>query len=262
MALIGSSLVLESFAGGSLFGVRSGRGAPWALVLHGWGRDHEDFSAVLCGTDGKLQGPGALDAIALDLPGFGSTPAPEEPMGTDWYASEVAKVLEVMDDKVVVVGHSFGGRVAVRVAAQHPERVGALVLTGAPLVRTALQGKRRPSRRYRLIRSLVKAGILSEDRLEQARKRFGSSDYASAKGVMRSVLVRTLAEDYGEEISAVSCPVELVWGDMDSEVPLSVAQELLGRWPQANLTVCKGAGHLLPRSNPSVLREAIERHKP
>jgi len=254
--------VLESFAGGLLFGVRSGRGSPWVLLLHGWGRDHEDFAAVLCGTNGKLQGPGALDAIALDLPGFGSTPAPEVPMGTEGYAAEVAKVLEVMGDEVVVVGHSFGGRVALRIAARHPERVKALVLAGAPLVPVASHSRRKPSTRYKVMRSLAKAGIVSEERLERARRRFGSSDYAAAKGVMRSVLVQTLAEDYADEIRAVSCPVELVWGEMDSEVPLSVAQELLARWPQAKLTVCKGAGHLLPRTNPSALREAIERQRP
>lgn len=254
--------MLESFAGGLLFGVRSGRGSPWVLLLHGWGRDHEDFAAVLCGTNGKLQGPGALDAIALDLPGFGSTPAPEVPMGTEGYAAEVAKVLEVMGDEVVVVGHSFGGRVALRIAARQPERVKALVLAGAPLVPVASHSRRKPSTRYKVMRSLAKAGIVSEERLERARRRFGSSDYAAAKGVMRSVLVQTLAEDYADEIRAVSCPVELVWGEMDSEVPLSVAQELLARWPQAKLTVCKGAGHLLPRTNPSALREAIERQRP
>ena len=59
--------------------------------------------------------------------------------------------------------------------------------------------------------------------LERARNRYGSADYVAAQGVMRQVLVRLLAERYDEQLSAMRCGVELVWGDDDAEVPVSVA---------------------------------------
>ena len=78
-------------------------GHAWVLALHGWRRDHRDFDAVLA--------PPGMDAIALDLPGFGSAPPPDAVWGTPDYAGAVAAVLEEMEAHVVVLGHSFGGRV-------------------------------------------------------------------------------------------------------------------------------------------------------
>ena len=86
-------------------------------------RQRKDFDGVLDG----------LDAIALDLPGFGgASPEPAAAMDAAGYADAVAPALDACAPGVVVLGHSFGGRVAVNLAATHPDRVGALVLTGVP----------------------------------------------------------------------------------------------------------------------------------
>ena len=110
--------MLKAFAGGNLFGATTGSGRPWVLALHGWRRTHVDFDAV-------VGGPDPLDAVALDLPGFGVSPEPPEGWGAEDYASFVSAVLDEMVDRVVVIGHSFGGRVAVHLAANHPDRVGS-----------------------------------------------------------------------------------------------------------------------------------------
>ncbi len=107
--------MLTSFADSHLFGESYGAGTPWVLALHGWRRDHRDFEAVL-----RHSG---IDAIALDLPGFGSAAAPEEVWGSSDYAEAVAAVLDEMSAQVVVLGHSFGGRVAVHLAASHPDQI-------------------------------------------------------------------------------------------------------------------------------------------
>ena len=75
--------------------------------------------------------------IALDLPGFGRSAPPDAPWGAADYAEAVVPVLDAMTRPVVVVGHSFGGRVAVTLAAERPDDVGALVLTGVPLLHRA-----------------------------------------------------------------------------------------------------------------------------
>jgi pimeloyl-ACP methyl ester carboxylesterase len=97
--------------------------------------------------------------------------------------------------------------------------------------------------------------------MEALRQRYGSADYRASTGIMRQVLVRTVNESYEEQLSAVRCPVELVWGDDDTEAPLSMAEtaaELLG---STRFTVCPGAGHLVPLTAPEALRQAIERHR-
>jgi pimeloyl-ACP methyl ester carboxylesterase len=237
--------MLQAFAGGRLFGESYGEQPPRVVGLHGWGRTHSDLAAVLRD----------LDAVAFDLPGFGATPPPPEAWGTPEYASAIA---ETIDQPVVVLGHSLGGRIAVHLAARHPEKVRALVITGAPLFRSSAAGK--PALRYRVARALNRRGVVSDARLEALRQQYGSADYKAAQGVMRDVHVRVVNESYDDAISGVRCPAELVWGDDDTEAPVSIAHELKGRWPDARLTVCPGAGHMTPQTVPGELRAAVERH--
>ncbi len=143
-------------------------------------------------------------------------------------------------------------------AATYPELIGGLVLTGAPLIRTTGAGK--PKVGYRMARWLNQRGVLSDARMEVARKRYGSSDYANASPTMRAVHVMLVNENYDAEIAAARGPIELVWGDDDTAAPLAGAQELAARLGgRARLTVIAGAGHLTPMTAPDELRSAIDR---
>ncbi|HXQ59468.1 MAG TPA: alpha/beta hydrolase [Acidimicrobiales bacterium] len=249
--------MLRALAGGALFGEVWGPSPPELLVLHGWGRSHGDFSAVV----GPTAPAGPLAAWAPDLPGFGSSPAPPSAWGSAEYAAALVPLLEEAPGParpVVVLGHSLGGRLAVTLAATRPDLVRALVLTGAP-VGPRTGGGRRPPAGYRLARALHRRGLLSEARMEAGRQRHGSADYRAAEGVMRDVLVRLVNERYDDALAAIGCPVELVWGDDDAEVPVEVARRLLSVLPDATLTLCPGAGHLTPLTASDELRSAAER---
>ena len=275
--------MLRSLAGGALFGETWGDALddpdgpagpgeqPLVLALHGWRRTHADFAPSLGpGAPGAPGPPGvALPTVAPDLPGFGATPPPPLAWGSEEYADAVVPLLDTAGDggatapdappprRAVVVGHSLGGRVAVRLASRRPDLVGALVLTGAPLV--ARLGPRPAPFAFRMARRLHRAGVVGEARMERARRRYGSADYRAATGVMRDVLVRMVNERYEDAVAALRCPVELVWGDDDAEAPLETAQALAAAIPGANLEICPGAGHLLPLTAPLALRAAVER---
>jgi pimeloyl-ACP methyl ester carboxylesterase len=248
--------VLTSFAGAQIIGESYGTGTPAVLALHGWRRDHRDFTPML-----TQPSPG-LDAIALDLPGFGGTPAPEEAWGSRRYAEALLPVLEDMKPRVVVIGHSLGGRVAVHLAALAPERVAGLVLTGAPLFRASDTPARSPLQ-FRVVKRLAKSHLVSQAVLERYRQRYGSDDYRAASGVMRDVLVTLVSESYADVLSNVSCPVELVWGETDTVAPLAVIPKIQSALPHdAHLVVCDGVGHMTPASAPGELRAAVERLLP
>jgi pimeloyl-ACP methyl ester carboxylesterase len=171
-------------------------------------------------------------------------------------------VLEGMQAGVVVVGHSLGGRVGVHLAAIAPDRVAGLLLTGAPLFRPAGRPTRSPLQ-FRVVKKLASSGLVSDELLERYRQKYGSADYKAASGVMRDILVTLLAEDYGDALSKVTCPVELVWGGADTVVPLDVASRIQATLPHgAPLVVCDGVGHMTPLSVPGELRAAIERLLP
>jgi len=245
--------VLSALAGGRLIGARYGSPPARVVAFHGWRRTHADFDEVLVG----------LDAVAPDLPGFGAAAPPSTVWGAGEYADAVVPLCEE-GPPVVVVGHSFGGRVAVLLAARHPSRVAALIVTGAPLLRPAGQPVPRAALRYRVARRLNRAGVLSDARMDARRRRSGSDDYRLAEGVMRDVLVRAVAETddgtYRRALAAVRCPVEFVWGDRDGAAPPAIAFEAATLTAQSEVTVLQGVGHLTPCEAPAALRAAVERH--
>jgi pimeloyl-ACP methyl ester carboxylesterase len=245
----GTTVPLSAFAGGRLFGERLGRGKPRVLGLHGWARDRTDLTAALS----------EFDAIVLDLPGFGASPPPPEVWGAAEYAEALDPVLEEFAAEPVVVGHSFGGRVGVCLAAAHPERVRALVLAGVPLLRRT--SAQRSPLAYRATRALHRAGLVSERRMERARSRYGSRDYRAASGIMRNVLVRAVNESYEEALGRIRCPVEMVWGGADEEVPVVIAERAAAIVADARLTVIPGADHFAPLRS-AELRAAIQKHLP
>jgi pimeloyl-ACP methyl ester carboxylesterase len=243
--------VLRTFADGLLFGSVTGTEAPRVLALHGWARSHRDFDAVVA-----ADGSGPLPALALDLPGFGASPPPPAAWGAEAYAELVGRVLDDMGAPVVVLGHSFGGRVALHLAIQRPEVVRSLVLTGAPMLHP-LHRNQRVALAYRVTRRLHTLRLVSDDAMEAARQRFGSADYRAAQGVMREVLVRAVNETDEVQLGAVRCPVHLVWGGDDTAAPLEVAERAVTRLAQGDLDVHPGVGHLTPLLIPSALRAAV-----
>jgi pimeloyl-ACP methyl ester carboxylesterase len=249
---VGSADVLKAFDSGRLFGsLHRADGGVRVLALHGWRRTSADFDNVLAG----------LGALALDLPGFGASPEPPTGWGTEDYAKAVEAVLPELDLPVVVLGHSFGGRVAVRLAASRPDAVRALVLTGVPLLRVGGGAARKPALSYRMARALHRRGVLVSDaRMEAYRRKHGSADYRAATGVMRDVFVRVVNESYEDDLARLACPVDLVWGDDDAEAPLAVAEAAVRLMGEGTVEVLPGAGHLTPLTAPDALRAAVERH--
>jgi pimeloyl-ACP methyl ester carboxylesterase len=247
--------VLKTFAGGQLFGARFGAAPPWVLALPGWQRSHRDFDELLAG----------LDAVALDLPGFGAAPAPPEAWTTEQYAGHVAAVLDEMAPKVVVVGHSFGGRVATHLAAIRPDRVAGLVLTGVPgLVAPKAGGSgRKAPLSLRVAKSLRRRGLINDARVERLRHKHGSADYRAARGVMRDVLVKAVNENYEAPLAAFGGPVELIWGSEDDQAPVATAVAAAAQGgASTHLLVLPGVGHFVTRDRPDALVASLVRLRP
>lgn len=221
------------------------------MALHGWGRSRADFDTVLAGAD----------ALALDQPGFGATPEPETGWTTAEYADWLAEVLTELAEssdavRPIVMGHSFGGRVAVQAAARTPELIGGLVLTGVPLYRVESTAK--PAVGYRLMRWANTKGLLSDSRMEAQRRKHGSADYRTATGVMRDVLVRAVNEDYSDQVAAITVPTRLVWGEGDTAAPTWMAEKAHAAIAGSELTIVPGSAHLIDAALAEALRAAVD----
>ena len=250
----------RAFDSGRIFGVTHGSAPYRVLALPGWLHTSSDWDATLRTLD--------VGAVALDLPGFGgATPEPPAAMGSAGYAECVEPVLDELaagegGGPVVLVGHSFGGRVAVHLAARRPDAVSALVLTGVPKLVPSAGPTTKPALTYRMARWLHRRGILPDSKMEELRRKSGSADYRNAPSVtMRNVLVAVTNEDYEAQLRAVRCPVELVWGEADTAAPVADvrrAAALVG--DRATLTELRGVDHFTPLKAPDALAAAIRRH--
>ncbi len=236
-------------AGGTVFAELTGDDDDQALVvaLHGWGRDRRDLVGVL----------GDHRVLAVDLPGFGTSPPPPGPWGSADYAAAVGRLLEERNlHPAVLVGHSFGGRVAVVLAADRPDLVSGLVVVGTPLL-GGTGGSVAWS--FRLARYAHRMGLISDDAMEARRRRHGSADYRAATGVMRQVMVRVVNEDYADELGRVAAPTGFCWGEDDTAAPVATARRAweLVRNP-VSFDVVEGSGHDVHRSRPERVRAVVD----
>ena len=218
------------------------------VYLHGWGRTRSDFAAI------ASQRPG----MSVDLPGFGSSVQPTVAMGSAEYANGVLEAIAEWTgpERVLLVGHSFGGRIALQIAASAPQSVHGLIIAGTPLFRT--ETKARPPMLYRVARRLHKLGLASDARLESARKKYGSADYLAAKGVMREILVKVVNESYETELAEVRCPTAFVWGRSDTAAPIEDARRSQ-RIVDGSILKEWDCGHDIHLEHPELFVELIDR---
>lgn len=218
-----------------------GGGSP-VVALHGWGGSVHSFWPVA----ERLAAEGFAVHL-LDLPGFGHSDPPPDPWDVADYMRFVLAYLDASDlSRVALLGHSFGGRIGLMLAAQRPDRVSKMVLANSAGLRTPLsltqQLRGAVARAAR--KTLDWAHLTSARARLQAyyNRRYASEDYLSA-GPLRETFLRVIAEDLTPYASQVQAPTLLIWGDRDADTPLWQGRRLEQLIPDAGLIVFAGAGH-------------------
>ena len=231
---------------------RAGDGRT-VLIMHGWGANLEAVAPII----GALQ-PRA-EALALDMPGFGeSSPPPNRWTSAD-YARFVKAFLAAQGvSELDLIGHSFGGRVAICLAADPgPIQIGRLVLVDA----AGLRPRRRPSYYFKVC--LAKGGRLigllgtpGERLQERLRQKLGSADYLNAGEAMRETFRAVIAEDLEELLGKIKSPTLLVWGSRDEETPMWMARRMENKIQNAGLVVLDG-GHFSYADQPQQFTQIV-----
>lgn len=216
----------------------SGAGEKVVVVLHGWGGRIESMGPAISCLVPRFR------VLALDLPGFGHSPRPEEPWGTPEYAAFVQALLSERDiTRAHFLGHSFGAKIALLLAATQPQIVDKCVVVGSPGLRSAPSVKVRVKRMMsRIARAAGKMGSPGRALRQMLYGRLASNDYREA-GEMRPILVRVVNEDISDLLPRVKAPTLLIWGSRDDAVPISHARRIETLIPDAGLVVFEGAGH-------------------
>ena len=223
-----------------------GSGSP-IILMHGWGCRASTLQSVA--------NTAALSHTVynIDFPGFGDTPEPPSVWGVEEYTRLVEKSADRLGlESPALLGHSFGGRVGLLYASRRP--VSKLILVdGAGL-------KPRRSLRYYIkvysfkamkrIAPLIYGREGARKRIEAARAKAGSSDYAQASPMMRAILSKVVNEDLRHVLPSIKAPTLLIWGEDDTATPLSDAQLMARRIPDAGLVSFPHCGHYSFLDNP------------
>jgi len=198
------------------------------LLLHGWGQNIEMM---------KPLGDAFCDRFRitiLDFPGFGQSEEPKESWTIDKYSSLLEDLVKQLGiKKPIVMGHSFGGRVAIRYSARNS--IEKLILFGSPCIRTKedLSLKVKILKKLKTLPGMYKIG-------EYMKQYIGSRDYKAASPIMRQTLVEVVNEDLSKYAREIEEPTLLIWGDQDDEAPVNDARELEKIMMDAALIILPG----------------------
>jgi pimeloyl-ACP methyl ester carboxylesterase len=185
--------------------------------------------------------------VAIDLPSFG-----ESGKGVRFHLDRVPdQLIALMDaegiERTSVVGHSMGGLIAARLAADHPERVDRLVLVDAgflPLDPSWVHRVTGPIAAVRYTRPPL-AKLLMEDLM-----RVGGVRLIEAT-------VQLLRTDWVESLTLVEAPTLIVWGEGDTICPRVIGDGILERVRDARMVVIPDCGHNPMWERPEAFLDAV-----
>ena len=231
-----------------------GKGGKHILLLHGWGADKEKLRPL-----GKKLAKADWHVVALDLPGFGATPPPPVPYSVSEYASFIKSFAGVVfkEKPYIVFGHSFGGRIAIKLTLGDKNVSGVVLCSSSGFTRNSI------AKRLFFL-TLAKAGkILSVVPSVANAFRFilykaaREHDYQKAAGVLRPALRRIVAEDMRPLAARLNVPALIVWGKEDRMTPIKGAYKAKHLIPRSLLKIYEDVGHALPYRRPAALAREI-----
>jgi pimeloyl-ACP methyl ester carboxylesterase len=249
--------------------VKTGQG-PALLLLHGLGCDHTTWEPVIDALARRYT------VIAPDLLGHGRSDKPRADYSVGGYANGMRDLITVLGiDKVTVLGHSFGGGVAMQFAYQFPERTERMILVASgglgPEVSTAIRSVSTPGFHQVMgvltlpgIRHVAKAGMLvlsctglkATRDLDEVAEIYDSFRDPAARAAIRHV-VSAVVDWKGQIVSMAdrayltdAMPMSVIWGRDDRVIPVRHASNVAALAPHARVEVIPGAGHFPHKDHP------------
>lgn len=218
-----------------------GDGNP-VILLHGWGANSDSLYPIYNYLKNNYY------VINLDLPGFGRSDIPLNSLNGEDYKNIILKFINYLNLKnYTIIGHSFGGRIGIRIAKENPTELKSLILIDSAGIREKKKVKQKISEStFKLLKKLVLKIIKGKNQekfLDKLRNIFGSTDYKSQKGVMRETLVKIVNEDLTSYLKDIKTETLIIWGENDKELPVKHAYIMNNLIKKSKLVIIQNAGH-------------------
>ena len=221
--------------------------------------------------------------LALDLPGFGSSPMPREQITISGYARLLERLLDELGvEAAAVVGNSMGGFIAAELAIAFPQRVERLVLVSAAGIST--YGDRRTTsvmpglRRVERILAASAGWVASKSdsvarraRLRQAALNVVTAHPSRLPAALAAEQIRgagkpgfiqglqaVLDYDFRERLPEIACPTLIVWGDKDRLISVRDADVFAELIPNSRKVIFEDTGHMSMLERPAAFNALLE----
>lgn len=225
------------------------------LLLHGWQDNLHTFDAIaqILSETNRI--------IRLDCPGFGKSETPKETWDLDNYVDFVKNFIQKLNIQVdIIVGHSFGGRIAIKGATTNNLQPAKIILINSAGI------AKNKTLRNSVLKVFAKIGgwvisippfVFWKEKLREKFYKSIGSDYLNARA-MKETFLKIIAEDLSESAKKINAPTLLIWGENDTETPLSDGKLLLQIIPNSKLEIINNAGHFAHQEKPEEVAKLIQ----
>jgi pimeloyl-ACP methyl ester carboxylesterase len=227
------------------------------LILHGWGGSSDSWRRVQ-----EILAKRGYQVIVPDFPGFGKSKTPTIPWGIKEYTDFTLNLVNHFElQNFFLLGHSFGGRIAIKFTTSYPEKIKILILCDSAGIKQKWGPKEKFIFRLSKIGNAIFTPAILNRFKDKARNLFyvflRKKDYVKANGTMKETIKKVLGEDLLPELSQIKTKTLIVWGQGDRMVPVKFAHIFKEKIWNSELIVLPKISHSPHLEVPKKLAEII-----
>lgn len=206
------------------------------FILHGWTYSTQKWTPFI-----DLLKKGGLDAQLLKIPGL--TQELNEVWNIETYVEWLRKKVDQQKSKVVLIGHSNGGRISLAFAVKYPEKISNLILIDS----AGIYHKELPIRFKRLVfKTIARLGkkLTSSETLRKALYKISRErDYIDAPPLVKKTMQNLITYDISDKLSLVKTPTLIIWGEKDKTTPLADGKLMHQEIKNSKFAIISSARH-------------------
>jgi len=232
--------------------IEMGKGTPF-FILHGWNSGSDRWTK-----EAEIISEKGFRVIVPDLPGFGQSDSLSKPWRINDYINWFEKFTEELKaEEFYLLGYSFGGALAVKIAVKYPQRVKRLFLVAAAVIREKTTKKSVFAKFAKIVKLFYFLPFYGFFRKAVYKFIIRKSDYVYTEGIIKETYLNIVKEDISFNLPFVKVPTIIIWGDKDQSTPIKDAHIIESKVKNSKLVLIEGADHLMHKKIPEVLAEKI-----
>ncbi|WP_327366805.1 alpha/beta fold hydrolase [Streptomyces sp. NBC_01217] len=238
--------------------------APLLLCLHGIGSSSAAFAPQLAGLRDRVR------VVAWDAPGYAASADPGHAPGLDGYADTAAALIRERGGRAHVLGVSWGGVIALRLAARHPHLVDSLIVADSSRG-SGVHPDRAEAMRGRSARLAAEGPdafaaargprLVSADAPAELVERVVATMAASVRTPGYGYAAESMAEaDLTDDLPTITAPALVLCGEEDTVTGTEESQAVAGGLAKSVYVTLSGAGHLSNQERPETFNAWVRAH--